>query len=437
MSMDIAAARIANPKRAADETRDRDACLFPYYAGYSSTFTKGLIGSLGLKEDAILLDPWNGAGTTTRIAAELRHTVIGCDLNPAMVLIAKADLLSPRESPSLYPLAVEVSKVAEQQASIIDSRDPLCQWLIPSSAAVVRSIERQLSRTLVSSDCSIVIPALVDFGPISPLAAMMYLALFRAMRRILSPFRGSNPTWIRRPVTQAHRLRPDRRTVIDAFTSEVSLLATNLANRQVDELKGLVTISLNRADSRRLPIGDQEVDFVVTSPPYCTRIDYAVATAIELAVLGVGEESFDDLRRSLLGTSTVPTALGENGYPPWGESCTRFLESVRSHTSKASACYYYKNHLQYFRGLYQSIGEISRVTRSGGGLFVIIQDSYYKDIHNDLPATFTEMASTHGFSLVRREDFSSATSMANVNPRARQYCRKRMTTESVLGFYRN
>src|SRR5690606_7221892 len=57
------------------------------------------------------------------------------------------------------------------------------------------------------------------------------------------------------------------------------------------------------ADSRSLPIERCNVDAVITSPPYCTRIDYAVATRMELAVLGIDESRTENLRRLMIGTT--------------------------------------------------------------------------------------------------------------------------------------
>ena len=45
-----------------------------------------------------MLDPWNGSGTTTYAAAQLGHSSIWLDLNPVMVIVARARLLSPSEA---------------------------------------------------------------------------------------------------------------------------------------------------------------------------------------------------------------------------------------------------------------------------------------------------------------------------------------------------
>ena len=56
--------------------------------------------------------------------------------------------------------------------------------------------------------------------------------------------------------------------------------------------------TLTVCNSESLEIEENSVDLVLTSPPYCTRIDYAVATSVELALLGFQKKTdFADLRR--------------------------------------------------------------------------------------------------------------------------------------------
>jgi tRNA G10 N-methylase Trm11 len=188
------------------------------------------------------------------------------------------------------------------------------------------------------------------------------------------------------------------------------------------------------ASSENLPIPDTSIDAVLTSPPYCTRIDYAVATAAELAVLGYGRKSgFVDFRRGLIGTSTVPKSVGSPSID-WGQSCNEFLDQLRIHPSKASSTYYYKSHLQYFQGIHQSLQEISRTLKEEGVCVLVVQDSHYKDIHNDLPRIIVEMTHGSGLELKERSDFPLRRSMATVNPRVRKYRKDPSAIESVLCF---
>lgn len=191
---------------------------------------------------------------------------------------------------------------------------------------------------------------------------------------------------------------------------------------------------LKVASSEKLPLQTSSIDFVLASPPYCTRIDYAVATSAELSLLGFGEGSgFKELRRGLIGSVTVPKASPSISQT-WGPTCLNFLDALYGHESKASATYYYKNHLQYFSSLSASVAEVGRVLRSAGGCVLVVQDSYYKDLHNDLPVVLTEMAAASGLALTERNDFPLSRTMAGVNPGTKGYRESFNATESVLTF---
>jgi hypothetical protein len=85
-------------------------------------------------------------------------------------------------------------------------------------------------------------------------------------------------------------------------------------------------------------------------------------------VLGYSDESFIDLRRRLIGSSTVPRVAPKE-TDGWGHTCLTFIERVKNHQSKASSTYYYKNHLQYFDGLHKSLAELARVLTEEGRVF--------------------------------------------------------------------
>lgn len=52
---------------------------YRYYAGYSRAFVTDTIDHLGLTKGSTILDPWNGSGTTTAVAAEAGYEVVGFD----------------------------------------------------------------------------------------------------------------------------------------------------------------------------------------------------------------------------------------------------------------------------------------------------------------------------------------------------------------------
>ena len=424
---------IVNPKQHNGQA-SIDQRLFPYYAGYSKGFTEQLLHSMPLAKGAIILDPWNGSGTTTDIAAALGFNGVGVDLNPVMVVAAKASHVSPNDACSLLPLAQTLIEHAERRTETLDN-DPLCQWLIPSSARYIRQLEAEVSHTLISNGAYVPLTTRDALNQLSALGAFFYVALFRITRRLLNEFVPTNPTWVKKPSSPQQRKRPPCSIVHQLFLEEVRSLSARLLHSNVANPEVLSSIAINLGNAEALVHENSSIDTIISSPPYCTRIDYAVATAIELAILRFDEQSFNQLRRSLMGTSTVQASAGEVKRS-WGPTCASFLKAMQEHSSKASSTYYFKNHFQYFSSLHNSISELARVLKRNGSCFLVIQDSYYKDLHNDVPLIASEMAKNCGLTLRRRADFSSKRTMAGVHPHAKKYVAKRNAIESVLCFER-
>jgi len=417
--------RLENPKLRGTESFS--STWYKYYPGFSESFARSALAFAGLTEGDWVLDPWNGSGTTTATAASLGFNACGYDLNPVMVVVAKARSLDPAEYSSLKPLSVDLRHKAKKQVEIpID--DPLLTWLFPSSVTAIRSIEAAVQKLLVDERTYLSVKAR-GTDSISDLAAFFYVALFRALRRILVPFRTSNPTWLKQPASLQARLRPTGEAVREAFEAEVARMLPRLTGTKPCSHSERI---LSVASSEELPLGAESVKLVLASPPYCTRIDYAVATSAELSLLGFCRDSgFEELRHKLIGNTTVPRAVPMLSQD-WGGACLGFLENLRKHRSKASATYYYKSHLQYFRSISTSISEVDRVLKPGGKCVLVVQDSYYKDLHNNLPVIFGEMASSRGLDLQHKWDFPLSRTMAGVNPKVNGYRASYGAIESVL-----
>ena len=118
----------------------------------------------------------------------------------------------------------------------------------------------------------------------------------------------------------------------------------------------------------------------------------------------------------------------------WGRNCLRLLDSIKSHHTKGSANYYHKIFAQYYHSLYASLREINRVAMPKADCVLVLQDSYYKDIHVDVSAHVSDMASNLGWRLIHRTDHETTLLMARLNPKAQKYRPSTGATESVLWF---
>lgn len=394
---------------------------YRYYAGYSASFVeRALKESAGTAE--LVLDPWNGTGTTTVVAASKNIPAIGFDVNPGLVVISRARLLGAGVWASINPLGDDVVAHA---TTIEQVDDPLQFWFTARAAGLIRGLQQSVHRLLVDSGTASQ-PVYRASSGMSTLAAFFYTVLFRTVRVLIAPRAGTNPTWWKR-VEKADRLDPSRKEIVAQFQKSATELAAGLHR---DNYDSGVDIRIELGDSRDLPLGKGTVDAVVGSPPYCTRIDYGVATRPELAILGAGEQDIKLLRNRMVGT---PTMTGEQGAPDqWGPTAATFLAGVAGHASKASGGYYTNYFRQYYSGMWSSLGELRRVMQDDAFAVLVVQDNYYKDLRNDTAKILGEMAVALGFEHVERHDFPVVRNRASMNPRARRYRSKASAVESVL-----
>ena len=402
---------------------------FKFYAGFNHEFVHGILGATSHLRKVV--DPWNGSGATTTAAAVAGMACRGFDLNPAMVVVARSRLASVD---TVSSAAANLSRLQQSDIEAVDVHqdDPLLQWFVPASVRAVRALEKIVRASEANSRTKLGVSSL-DSTVLSPLGCVYYVALFQTVRKLVRSFRSTNPTWLQIPDAKA-RLRPSTAQIAEEYTAALFDMAA--ASRIGPTLNEAASSTVEWASSVAIPLADDSVDLIVTSPPYCTRLDYAVATATDLAVLGIGGEKFKQLRRALLGTTTVPSSVS-TPLAAWGNICRRLLSEVGAHRSKASKTYYTKSLHQYFDGLYRSIAEMARVMRPGGHCYLIVQDSYYKEVHVDLPNIVAEMALQTGFAFCASWDFFHSQTYSGMNPYTENYRSRRLDPrESVLLFER-
>lgn len=396
---------------------------FPYYAGFNIDFAVDILAAAELPTGSVVLDPWNGSGTTTLASAEMDVLGIGVDLNPVACLVASAKLVNGKELAGIWTLIRQRAEGLVSERSVRVQNDPLDVWLAPAMATFVRQAVGDILTEIDSSGMS---------GAPCPLAASLILGLCRASREFAGIRQTSNPTWVRPsgtpPVGSVLTLIARWEEIVLSMAADVSARVGAYFGRA----------KIHCADAMALPLNDASVDFVLSSPPYCTRIDYVVSTSFELAVLGFeeqGEGSVSALRREITGAPLAKASfqMPKEGLPAGVEGV---LSGISSHSSKASATYYHRTYAQYFAEMSRSLIELKRVLKPGGICVLVVQDSYYKSVHVRLEALLMEVAEFHGFKsglVGARVDVRALTS---INSKSRKHRKKSSYTESVIAFQR-
>lgn len=398
---------------------------YPYYAGYTEEFTRGVLRQLGEGETLTVLDPWNGSGTTTRIAHEMGHRPIGFDLNPVANLVASAKIVHPDDAAHVTGLA---KRLAEARPVQIADEDPLMPWMARSVISQYRAIEARILAELATSHDGVAVRP--ELGNVPPLAAFMLLALIRAARGTASMHRGTNPTW----TTPGEGRRSTIRTLGRKWVERIVEMAADLEATKTGGTAVPWTGRISIGDARKLPLGASGVDLVVTSPPYCTRIDYVVSSSFELAALGVGSDSpaFVELRRASMGTPLARKGAVPELPERWPASLRGLLGSIRTHRSKASGSYYFKTFHQYFADAETSLSELHRVLRPGGLALFVVQTSYYKELCVDLPSLYVDLGATLGFRGEIAGQAAVHRALAQIHPHSLHHRKESQYREAVV-----
>ena len=402
-------------KRLASEYIQND--WYPYYAGYADKFVIELLADYkgtGIK----VLDPWNGTGTTTLCSYNLDIESYGVDINPVMVVIAKAKVYHPSDE---FENSVEdlLNSLDEDNGIEINKGDPLLHWFEEDTVNVIRYVENELVIHF-----SGVAPNHISVVEMTYQIAYLYLLMFLSIRDYSKSFTGSNPTWIReRNIT---RVRISYEEWIKALKRNSSMLNKHVIIPKEDK-KPVIELG----DSKSLDILDESIDLVISSPPYCTRIDYAIYTRLELAILGINNVDVKKLREEMLGSPTIHGDSNKLEVPLELVQLNRVLKEIENHTSKAAKSYYYKTYKQYFIEMIMSVREINRVLKKDGVMSLVIQDSWFKDIHVNVPELVIEIAGMCGL----RGSYRSIpvkNNMANINTRSREYVNNKKAAESII-----
>lgn len=397
--------RALSPKRPVDEKAGLGD-IFPYYAGFSYDWARDRLAALGLPGSAVVLDPWNGSGATVLAAQSIGLASVGIDLNPVACVVAQ---LKVQGRGVLVPSAPSPDRAIEATES-----EPLLAWFSPRVAGRLRSWVENAGQT--SSRLS---------------KLVLIVSLFRLVRNLTKRFEGSNPTWVRISRDDSELVDLDLASVDELVHTQQREIASRLA--EYPPLKACCSVVTS--DARRLPLATSSVDAILTSPPYLTRIDYAIAYSRELAVLGfpVGRNRNPlsrSLRAQLMGTTLI------RGVAPrplaFAPSANELIRKVSDHASKDSAGYYVKQLLQYLTDLTKCLDELSRVAKRDAPLILVVQDSYYKEVPIPLAEICIEEAEGRGWILADApKRYKVTRHLTQLNTAARAYP-KGGVAESVL-----
>lgn len=238
--------------------------------------------------------------------------------------------------------------------------------------------------------------------------------------------------WLREPKTSRHRIDPGWDALWDAFGRQILDFGSRLSLTGDEDLGKTSPFVTGCATG--LPFDNDEFEGAITSPPYATRIDYVKGTLPELAVLGAAPSEICQLRKTATGSPVVRGSTQPHVQDLASRYARRLVNRILRHSSKGSGSYYAPWMRNYLVNLQLGLKEIDRTVARNGRIAVVIQDSFYKEVHVDMQRVVQEAMHEYGRTLVHRRDYPAKNLRSRMNPRARRHLSRRENSESLLVF---
>ncbi|HEK0906693.1 TPA: hypothetical protein SMQ04_001431 [Pseudomonas putida] len=354
-----------------------------FYAAYSQLFSDSAFEALGVREGELVFDPFLGSGTTAISCQKYGANFIGWDLDPFACLLSRAKIAvaaNPEKVRGyLKPGKFKSSMHFDEQSYEIFGGDCLSY-----AAAVFSRVKRTVrggKALFLNNVCSD-----VEGKYDSEVVAVVSLCI--AASRAAKLIRGSNPTWYRKGEDAEFDFIGELKNEVVAVSEKLLLDLAAGANSPREFTKSEIVNCDASGKGQSLP--DGVVDCVVTSPPYLTRIDYVVNHLPNLMLLsGLMAIDIPGLRSGMIGTSKIINKVEVNAC--WGGACVDLLRRIYDHESYASKRYYYWTYVQYFDAMYRAVINIYSKLKSGGRGVMVVQSSFYKDIHVPLSDILVDM----------------------------------------------
>lgn len=222
--------------------------LFPYRGKFHPQLIKALINIIGIKKGETILDPMCGSGTTNIEATLMGINSYGIDLSPFCQFMTKVKYNS-------LSINIELLKgISNKSEQLFDFFN-------------VDNVKHQLKKITDNEKIKVYELALLAF-----LDALGY------SKRVVS----SNHRQLFAKVLKRYE-----DTVIN-FILNTSKYITDLGNLNISE----------NATAMKIPLQDNSVDGVITSPPYSFAIDYVKNDGAQLNFLGY---NVNNIRSNMIG----------------------------------------------------------------------------------------------------------------------------------------
>lgn len=308
-----------------------------------------------------VLDPFCGSGSVLAEALLLGRNAVGLDINPLAYLIAKTKT-TPLDPERLESVAEALLDKVEKR--ILDRRSKNLKVIIP----VVFPRMPHWFKEKVLWELAIVrnsIDELIVEEKNEDMSNFFWVCFSMAIRKVSNIRMRDNPYFIRAMVNEElEKHQPD---VLHAFKDQV-IGNINRMKKFVEVCPKKFSAKVMLSDSRELPLDDESVNLVVTSPPYGEEshtMSYSRFAKLSLFWMGYNSKSIALFTKKSLGGAGVT-----NIPKPFDSSILNKLYNDVAQKDKKRAGEIFSFLGDYSKCLFQ----MHRVLKRGGYCAIVIGD---------------------------------------------------------------
>lgn len=392
--------------------------LHAFPAKFPPSLPKFFIENL-TKENDIVLDPMAGSVTTLIEASLLNREAIGFDIDPLSLLIGKAKLqnyvIESIYSESISLLNRAINKFQNHTSDLKNSFNEkfdketlefLNYWFPEESQLQLMALKNeieQLNDTTLQCFLQLVFSGII----VTKSGGITYA-------RDLAH-------------TRPHKVADKKiNTAFGEFKKRIKQLIAKITTKLESD------VSLREGNAKSLPLQDNSIDLIITSPPYANNaIDYMRAHKFSLIWFGYKISDLRKIRKSFLGSETL-NGHSLSDMPELSKTMVNSLSVVNK--SKGRALHRYYNEMQ------KVITEMHRVLKPQSAAIIVVATSQLANIDVKTHECLAEIGREAGFELIKigeRKINRNRRMLPLSNKKSTSSIENRMHNEYVVGLWKS
>ncbi len=356
-----------------------------YKEGFSPNLVEKAIETAGVTKDDLVIDPFNGSGTTTLTSSMLGHRSVGVEVNPFTSFLSDAKIKNA-EVPELNKVESKLLKAVEKGKdsplfgfSTFSKTHDLEKWLFNKS--ILNSFEGGWQEAEKISGYNI--------------RKLVRLALISTAMQNCNATRDGKCLRYR---DSWKNNKYDKDSFIESLQTNLSNIKTDIVEKPIEAKSKILT-----GDCRNvLEKSDDVKDFklCVTSPPYLNTFDYTDIYRPEL-YLGkfvVGSQKLYDLR-----LETVRSHIQAKWKEPTKNNFGLLYEQTMKHINENRDNLMHKNIPLMIQAYFEDMQNILQLLKGksakDGQVWFVVSNSAYAGLEVPVDLIIADIASKMGWFL--------------------------------------